>query len=130
MDADKVDELLLDIANLSVDIVKSLKGKYDVDLLQSASLMVKYLLISKVNKEYRGTRLRAVSNENNCPLCVLFLKNNCKGCILKDKDTSMCGHEYDGLNYAVKHGTFIDTAFNISTVINKPMNDYIRRRLK
>lgn len=124
MDADK-DPLKL-IAQLSVDVVTEFKDKYPEEIVQAFSLVAKYMTIAGYSKNVRKD-IDAVSNSQYCPLCHLYFHNDCAGCVLKDPGGVGCGHQYDGIYYALRNGTFLDVAFNVSGIIKKCLKEYINK---
>ena len=120
-----VEEKIKEIAKLSVDFTNTFKDTYDKDLVQSAAILIKYLLIGKVQKDKRHL-IDNVSNEEYCALCHMFIRDNCNNCTLKDGDNKGCGHERDGLIHAVKNGTFMDIAHNVSYIISEPIKRYLK----
>lgn len=104
------------ISRLSVDVVKAFRGIYPDWVIQAFTFVGKYMTLAGLDKETKK-RASEVASPEFCPLCVMYYDDeyNCNGCVLQEKvDKKGCGHQYDGVEHAVKNGTFTDVAFNLS----------------
>jgi len=110
------EELIRRIAQLSVDTVNEVRGKYPDELLQAYSLVGKYLTIAVLDKSIRQ-HIGHVTTEEMCPLCHIYIKDKCEGCVLKEPRMTGCGNQYDGVKQAIKEGSFLDVAFNIARLV-------------
>ncbi len=110
------DNILKQIASLSVHVAREFRGRYPDDLLQVFTLVGKYMTISGLDKEIRQD-IESVATPADCPLCILYADRKCEGCILKDPEEATCGSQYSGLKHAIKYGTYTDVAFNISRMV-------------
>lgn len=122
MDAKKV---LEDIANMSVDCAKAMDGKYPQELIEAFTLAGKYITIGTLKKEARKDISPAVGPDK-CPLCLLYLHQGgtCRGCVLHDKGTHLCGEKYNVLRDSIENGTFLNAAFHLGSILREVLKKW------
>lgn len=111
-------DVMKQIAKLSVDVASLFKGEYPDEIIQAFTFTGKYLSISALDKDTRQ-RVDLVTNPGSCPLCELYAAKCCIGCGLKAQEGTGCGEQYANIRQAIKSGTYIDVAFNMSKVVRE-----------
>lgn len=116
------EDLLEQIANLSLDVMKEFEGRYPDELLELFTLVGKYMSISYCPPEVKE-KVYHVTRSRYCPLCALrepcrrprsSVPADCSDCVLRDTVSGRgCGTDYVLLRDAVRSGTPTEVAFHL-----------------